>query len=165
MICPEHPVDCDRCPYTPPDRRRTQVKNKPCDVIDRVTDARIFEQTLQSAGDRSPLFWSGAPVLEAYGEHQIAFTYLNTGYEIARLEVPKWVADDTAAMNTAHALAFDQAQRGRGYPVALAEAHEAAVVRGADRAAFFTVLQRKLAKDGHRIALSRKELRKRRALV
>lgn len=164
MICPEQPVDCDRCPYTPPNTRRTAIKTKPCDVIDRVTDGRIFSETLQP-GERSPLFWSGAPVLEAYGEHQIAFCYLDTGYEIARLEVPKWVADDPEAMRTAHALAYDQAVRGRGYPVALAEAHEAAVVRGADRNAFFTVLQRKLARDGHRIALSRKELRKRRAMA
>lgn len=164
MICPEHPVDCDKCPYTPPDTRRTAFKHKPCDVVDRVTDAKIFGRHL-TPGERSPLFWSGAPVLDAYDEHQIAFCYLNTGYEIARLEVPAWVANDTKAMQTAHALAFDQATRGRGYPVALAEAHEAAVVRGSDRAGFFTVLQRKLAKDGHRIELSRKELRKRRALA
>lgn len=164
MICPEQPVDCDRCPHHPPEIRRTAYKDKPCDAIDRVTDGKIFARTLQP-GERSPLFWSGAPVIEAYGEHKIAFCYLATGHEIARLEVPAWVAHDPSTMSLAHALAYDQAVRGRGYPVALAEAHEAAVVRGADREAFFSLVTRRLAKDGHRITMSRKQMRKRGALV
>jgi hypothetical protein len=68
-------------------------------------------------------------------------------------------------MSFAHAVAYDQAQRGRGYPVALAEAHEAAVVRGADREAFYALVARRLAADGHRVAMSRKQVRKRGALV
>ena len=164
MVCPENPVNCDACPHHPPDVRRTAWPHKPCDAIDRVIDQRLFSPQLRP-GERSPLFWSGAPVLEAYGEHRVAFCYLDTGYEIARLEVPAWVARDPSAMSLAHAVAFDQAQRGRGYPVALAEAHEAAVVRGADREAFFALVTRRLAADGHRVAMSRKQLRKRGALV
>jgi hypothetical protein len=164
MICPEHPVDCDRCPFTPAGMRRTQVKDKPCDAVDRLTDQRLFAR-IMNPGERSPLFWSGAPVLEAYAEHPVAFCYLDTGYEIARLEVPAWVATDPNTMSLAHAVAYDQAVRGRGYPVALAEAHEACVVRGADREAFFALVSRRLAKDGHRITMSRKQLRKRGALV
>ncbi len=164
MICPEQPVDCDRCPHHPPDVRRTAFKQKPCDAIDRVNDRRLFARML-TPGMRSPLFWSGAPVLEAYGEHRIAFCYLDTGYEIARLEIPAWVAHDARALSLTHALAYDQAVRGRGYPVALAEAHEAAVVRGADREAFYALVARRFARDGHRISMSRKQLRKRGALV
>jgi hypothetical protein len=165
MICPEQPVDCDKCPHHPPEVRRTAFKTKPCDVVDRVTDRRVFARVLGRPGFRSPLFWSGAPVLDAYGEHKIAFCYLDTGYEIARLEVPAWVAHDEKAMSLTHALAYDQAVRGRGYPVALAEAHEAAVVRGADREAFFALVARRFARDGHRISMSRKQLQKRGALV
>ncbi|MFN2640764.1 MAG: DNA double-strand break repair nuclease NurA [Actinomycetota bacterium] len=164
MICPEHPVDCDRCPFTPAGLRRTQVKDKPCDAVDRLTDQRLFARFL-TKGERSPLFWSGAPVLEAYGEHRIAFCYLDTGYEIARLEVPAWVANDPRVMSFAHAVAYDQAVRGRGYPVALAEAHEACVVRGADREAFFALVTRRLVRDGHRVSMSRKQVGKRGALV
>ncbi len=163
-VCTENPVDCDRCPYTPPGTRPSAVHDKACDVVDRVTDRRLFGDLL-AAGERSPLSWSGAPVLEAYGEHRIAFCYLNTGYEMARLELPAWVALDPAAMTLAHALSFDQAQRGRGYPVALAEAHEHAVVRGADREAFFALVARRLVRDGHRVSMSVKQLRKRGALV
>lgn len=164
MICPEHPIDCDRCPFTPPGIRPGAVHDKPCDAVDGTGDRAIFQRVLQP-GERSPLFWSGAPVLQAYGEHQIAFCYLNTGYEIARLEVPAWVALDADAMRTAHAISLDQATRGMGYPVALAEAHEAAVVRGADREAFFALVSRRLARDGHPVLWSRKAFRKRGALV
>ena len=41
-----------------------------------------------------------------------------------------------------HALCFDQSCKGDGYPVALAEAHEQAIVRGAERAAFFHLMER-----------------------
>lgn len=164
MICPEEPVDCDRCPFTPSGMRPGAVHDKPCDAVDRLTDRRIFTRLL-SVGERSPLFWSSAPVLEAYGRHRIGFCYLDTGYEIARLEVPAWVAEDAAACSLAHAVAFDQAQRGLGYPVALAEAHEAAVVRGADREAFYALVSRRLVRDGHPVLMSRKQLRKRGALV
>jgi NurA domain-containing protein len=164
MACPEHPVDCDRCPFTPPGMRRTAVHDKPCDVVDRVTDAAMFRRLL-AHGERSPLFWSSAPVLEAYGRHRVAFCYLHAGHEIARLEMPAYVAESRRLVDLAHWIVMDQAERGRGYPVALAEAHEQAVVRGADRYAFFALVARRFARDGHPIVLSRKELRKRGALV
>jgi hypothetical protein len=164
MICPEQPVDCDRCPFTPRGMRPGAVHDKPCDAVDRLTDRAIFSRLL-SPGERSPLFLSSAPVLEAYGEHRIAFCYLDTGFEIARLEVPAWVAEDGPAMSLAHALTYDQARRGLGYPVALAESHEAAVVRGADREAFFALVSRRFVRDGHPVLMSRKQLRKRGAIV
>jgi NurA domain-containing protein len=164
MICPEHPIDCDRCPFTPRGTRPGAVHDKPCDAVDRTGDRALFQRLLQP-GERSPLFWSGAPVLQAYGEHQIAFCYLNTGCEVARLEVPAWVALEPEAMSRAHAISLDQARRGLGYPVALAEAHEAAVVRGADRESFLSLVSRRLARDGHPVLWSRKAFRKRGALV
>lgn len=164
MVCPEHPVNCDRCPFTPPGIRRSAFHDKPCDVVHRVGDAALFRRLL-AAGDRSPLFWSSAPVLEAYGRHRVGFCYLDAGEEIARLEVPAYVVESPALMDLAHWAAADQAGRGYGYPVALAEAHEQAVVRGADREAFFALVARRFVREGHRVALSRKQLRKRGALV
>jgi NurA domain-containing protein len=164
MICPEHPVDCDRCPFTPPDKRPNAVTDKPCDAVLRVSDATLFRRTLD-AGERSPLFWSGAPVLEAYGRHRVAFCYLDAGEEIARLEVPAYVAESPELMNLSHWAALDQARRGRGYPVALAEAHEQAIVRWADREAFFRLVASRFVREGHRVVLSAKQLRKRGALV
>jgi len=164
LICPEHPVDCDRCPFTPKDMRPSAVTDKPCDAVLRVTDATMFRRLLK-AGERSPLFWSGAPVLEAYGRHRVAFCYLDAGEEIARLEVPAYVATSPELMSFAHWAAVDQARRGRGYPVALAEAHEQAIVRWADREAFFRLVAQRFVREGHRVVLSAKQLRKRGALV
>jgi hypothetical protein len=164
LICPEHPVDCDRCPFTPPDKRPSAVTDKPCDAVLRVSDATLFRRTL-SQGERSPLCWSGAPVLEAYGRHRVAFCYLDAGEEIARLEVPAYVAGSPELMNLAHWAALDQARRGHGYPVALAEAHEQAIVRWADREAFFRLVASRFVREGHRVVLSAKQLRKRGALV
>lgn len=164
LICPEHPVDCDRCPFTPPNLRPSEVTDKPCDAVLRVTDALLFRRLL-NAGERSPLFWSAAPVLEAYGRHPVAFCYLDTGDEIARLEVPAYVATSPELMDLAHWAAADQARRGYGYPVSLAEAHEQAIVRGADREAFFRLVAQRFVREGHRVLLSAKQLRKRGALV
>lgn len=164
LICPEHPVDCDRCPFTPPNLRPSAVTDKPCDAVLRVSDALLFRRVLE-AGERSPLCWSGAPVLEAYGRHRVAFCYLDTGGEIARLEVPAYVAASPELMDLAHWAAADQARRGYGYPVALAEAHEQAIVRWADREAFFRLVAQRFIREGHRVLLSAKQLRKRGALV
>lgn len=164
LICPEARVDCDRCPFTPAGVRPGAVRDKPCDAVSRITDAMIFRRRL-AVGERSPLAWSGAPVLDAYGAHRIAFCYLNVGHEIARLEFPAYVAESTELTDLAHWIALDQARRGLGYPVALAEAHEQAVVRGADREAFFALVARRFARDGHMVTLSRKQFHKRGAMV
>ncbi len=164
MLCPEHPVDCDRCPFTPEGMRPTAVHDKPCDPVARVTDAMLFRRML-TTGERSPLFWSSAPVLDAYGGHRVAFCYLDAGDEIARLELPAYVANSKELTDLAHWAAADQSRRGYGYPVALAEAHEQAIVRWADRDAFFRIVAQRFVREGNRVALSRKQLRKRGALV
>jgi GNAT superfamily N-acetyltransferase len=164
MLCPEHPVDCDRCPFTPPGQRPSAVPDKPCDPVARVSDAALFRRLL-APGERSPLFWSSAPVLDAYGRHAIAFCYLHVGEEVARLELPAYVARSPALVDLAHWVVLDQARRGYGYPVALAEAHEQAIVRWADREAFFRLVARGLVRAGHGVVLSRKQVRKRGALI
>jgi hypothetical protein len=59
-------------------------------------------------------------------------------------------------------LMLGQVQKGYGYPVALAEAHNQAVVRGGDRARFFALLEQQMIKAGLRnVGTSYKETRKR----
>ena len=164
LLCPEQPVNCDRCPFTPDGMRTTAVHDKPCDPVARVTDAMLFRRLL-NAGERSPLFWSSAPVLDAYGRHRVGFCYLDAGDEIARLELPAYVATNPELTALAHWAAADQARRGYGYPVALAEAHEQAIVRWADRDAFFRLVAQRFIREGNRVALSRKQFRKKGALV
>jgi hypothetical protein len=84
------------------------------------------------------------------------------GTEIARLEFPGWVAEDTSLLETALSLTLAQVQKGYGYPVALAEAHNQAVVRGGDRTRFFALLEQQMIRAGLRnVGTSYKEARKR----
>ena len=157
-LCPENPVDCRRCPH-PKDAL-------PCAPVRRATDASLYARILQP-GERSPVFTARGQatgfsrILARYGEHWVAFFYLHVGAEVARIEFPGWVAEDAALVDRVHAVCLDQARKGRGYPVALAEAHERAVVRGADRQAFLNLLARSVVHAGASAAATRKALAKR----
>lgn len=90
------------------------------------------------------------------------FCYVHVGAEIARLEFPAWVGEDATLLGSALSLVLGQVHKGYGYPVALAEAHNQAVVRGGDRARFFAMLERQMVKAGLRnVGTSFKEARKR----
>jgi hypothetical protein len=125
-----------------------------------VSDAVLFRHILQS-GERSAVFESTSRVLEDYGAHQIFFFYVNAGDEIGRIEVPRYVAEDEKLLNLVHGTIVDQAAKGRGYPVSLAEAHERAVVRGAEREGFYRHLEEVFVRNDIGARVSRKSLRKR----
>jgi hypothetical protein len=75
--------------------------------------------------------------------------------------MPIWVATNPTLLDLVHAIAYDQAQKGMGYPVALAEAHQHAVVRGAERDLFYNMVENVLRRRGVRTSLSPKQSRKR----
>jgi hypothetical protein len=128
VVCPDDTPDCDK--LCPPGKERD------CDTVAGVRDRDLFMDLLES-GERSALFISPSKVVrEHYGEHRVYFFYLRVGDEIARIEVPQWVAENTDLLNLTHSLVFDQCRRGQGYPVVLSEAHEQAVVTAADRENF-----------------------------
>ncbi|MHB0912018.1 MAG: DNA double-strand break repair nuclease NurA [Armatimonadota bacterium] len=147
-LCDRSPIDCDRC-----------EGEKPCDAIGSLTDSGVYRRRLAD-GQRSALFISSSKILEEYGEHAVWAYYLNVGKEVVRVEIPEWVARDARLVDLTHAVACDQAAKGRGYPVALSEAHEHAVVRGADRAAFYSAVERSLVKHGARVTRSLKRISK-----
>jgi hypothetical protein len=94
------------------------------------------------------------------------FFYLNTGTEIGRVELPQWVWEDDDHMERLHSVLWDQCEAGSGYPMVLAEAHEAAVIRGADRSAFYHVIERVLSERGIPVAAtSAKAASKRRPMA
>jgi hypothetical protein len=132
-ICPNKIPDCDRdCP---------PGKERDCDTVAGVRDRDLFMNLLES-GERSALFLSPSNIVkEHYGEHRVYFFYLRADDEIARIEIPQWVAENKDLMNLTHGLILDQCKRGRGYPVALSEAHEQAVVTGADRENFWELVE------------------------
>lgn len=152
------------CAYLAPDcvtHCSGQVERAPCQVLDPLKDTALWAKRLQP-GQRSPLWRSSARIQDYYGDHAIHFCYVHVGSEIARIEVPAWVAQDESMFNTALSLTLAQVQKGYGYPVALAEAHNQAVVRGGDRARFFALLEQQMIKAGLRnVGTSYKETRKR----
>lgn len=153
MLCDEFPVDCDKCSY----KARELVL--PCDAVHLLKDSTVFGERLCD-GERSVLFTSKSKILDDYGEHRVQAFYLNVGKEIVRIEVPMWVAENPKLLDLTHAVCCDQARKGRGYPVALSEAHEHAVVRGADRTAFYEAIQRSFIKHGAKVTRSMKRVSK-----
>ncbi len=154
------------CPYRAPDNgyrcSNLGPGAHPCDdCVGGVLDRDIFARLL-APGERSALFATSSPVVENYyADHGVYFFYVNTGQEIGRVEVPSWVADDEALLGLTHALVGDQCRRGRGYPVALMEAHEQAVVSGSDRRYFVELVEGALQGQGLPVYTSEKERSKR----
>ena len=138
-LCPHDPADCDR--YCPPDKERE------CDTVAGVQDRELFSNLL-GQGERSAVFISQSSIVQKhYGVHQVYFFYIKAADEIARVEIPQWVAMDEKLLNLVHTLVLDQCRRGQGYPVALSEAHEKAVVTGADREEFWQLVESFLVKE------------------
>jgi len=132
-ICPYDPPDCDRYCST--------GEKRDCDTVAGVQDRELFSNIL-APGERSALFISQSSIVRKhYGAHWVYFFYLRVDDEIARVEIPRWVATDESLLNLTHSLVLDQCRRGQGYPVALSEAHEKAVVTGVDRETFWQLVE------------------------
>jgi len=152
-LCPEKVSYCNQCPYT-------ELPELPCAPIEGLTDRNLFSKVLEQ-GEISAVFRSSSKILESYGDHHIYFFYINIGEEIARVEIPKWVAEDNKLLTLVHALVYDQAKKGKGYPVAISESHEQAVVKGRDRNFFFDLIKESMVKADFNVTISRKGLSKR----
>ncbi|NNJ10810.1 DNA double-strand break repair nuclease NurA [Chloroflexales bacterium ZM16-3] len=141
MLCPDVDVDsgkgarCDECSDVADGREPS------CAICQGLVDTDVLAGQL-SEGQRGPLFISMSRInVESYREHTVHFFHMRVGRELARVELPQWVAQDSEQVDLIHALVYDQAARGDGYPVALARAHEQAVVRSADRRTFQSILE------------------------
>lgn len=138
-----------------------QTERAPCQVFDPLRDSTFWATQLEP-GQRSGLWRSTVPILKCYGPHHTYFCYVHMGVEIARLDFPAWVAEDSGLLDLALSLTLTQVYKGYGYPVALAEAHNQAVVRGGDRLRFFALLEQQLIRAGvPNVGISSKEVRKR----
>ena len=140
-------INCDAC--------RTLAGHSPaCDILPNVPDRYLLAEVAQlQPGERTTIYQSRSRILDAYdrdgsGEQRICFFYMSTGTEIGRVEIPYWVATDLDKLDLVHAAIYDQALLGRGYPVALQEAHEAAVLSMADRRTIEHAIDRALAASG-----------------
>jgi hypothetical protein len=149
--CGSTPLVCDVC-------RGAQA----C-ALRGLNDAQLLGRWLER-WDRSGLFRVRSNVHDPfYGGHRVYFFLLNTGDEIARIEIPEWVARDSAAVGLLHAVLVDQCAKGFGYPAVLARADDRAVISLGDRDVLDTLVQQELARQGvvarPSAKLSRKQVR------
>ncbi len=125
-----------------------------------LTDRVLFEPWLQP-GERSALFVNNSPVNRRdFEKHLIHFCYVNVGRadapEIARVEVPNWVAANPPLLDLAHAAIVEQCRAPDGFPYVLVRAHELAVVTREERDAFDQMVQTSLVRHGLFARISQK---------
>lgn len=108
------------------------------------------------------MFKNTAPISLKYPSHlRPWFCYVDVGHEIARIELPQWIAQDAQLLAKTVACIVDQARKGNGFPVCLAEAHEQAVVKGPDRDFFYQCVERCGVQRGRNVVSSQKSMKKR----
>ena len=132
-----------------------------CESLDHLLDVHIGYFFL-APYTRTVVFKHQAKFCDLYPpDVRPYFFYLHVGSEIARVEIPAWIALNNDYVDDIASMILDNSIKGRGYPVALAEAHEQAVVKGPDRDFFYHLIQ-KVGFDRHRhISISQKSAKKR----
>jgi len=93
------------------------------------------------------------------------FFYLNVSKNetipnLARVEVPAWVATNNQALDTLHATIVRQARITGGYPYVLARAHELAIISTEEREAVEMMLAIEMRRQGFSPSLSPKQQNK-----
>ncbi len=128
--------------------------------VERLVDTTIASFFI-AQGERTGVFKNHASISEEYPEvvHPYFF-YLHVGTEIGRVEIPAWIAHDVALTDQIASIIYDQCLKGRGYPVALAEAHEQAVVKGPDRDFFYHLIAKMSLERKRKMGFSQKMLKK-----
>ena len=145
-LCVSNPTECTRrC-----SARRSDLTQ--CDSAAGFDDRELFDALLEQ-GHRSPLYQTGRRASHfaldlAVGTEWSRFYYVNSGAEVARVEVPDWVAEDPELLALGHSMLAKQCELGLGYPVVISEAHEQAVISGRDREEFRKLTLMLMEKNG-----------------
>ncbi len=132
----------------------------------RLTDASLLRSRM-NWGDRSQVYLCARDddVLPEYGPwaDQVCFAYLKTTADgaPARLEFPRWLVEDEAALERALDLVRAECVVGNGYPYAVETADAVAVIGMEDRERFYATFQQFAEKEGLALRYSRKALSKR----
>jgi hypothetical protein len=113
-----------------------------------LSDAQLLGPLL-GRWERSALFRVRSNVHDPYyGEHRVYFFLLDTGDEVARVEVPEWVALDPRKLDWVHTSLVDQCAKGLGYPAVLARADDRAVISPRDRNILDNLIRAEMARRG-----------------
>ncbi|MEM1094830.1 MAG: DNA double-strand break repair nuclease NurA [Bacteroidota bacterium] len=151
-------------------REHAHEQLAPDATLDGLLDRWLFERALPLS-HRSAVFESASHVQTAYSAaNRICYVYIHVPIgerqsEIARVELPRWVADDAAALDLVHAVVLSECEKGRGYPLILSEAHERAVIRSKEKEAFYEMVRLRMEGVGLPLPESRKAQAKRRPFV
>lgn len=121
-----------------------------------ITDTALFSNILLP-GERSAIFRLQSRSADEYKDRKaLHFFYLNVGSTtrpaFARVEIPKWVADNPESVQQLHSTLMEQsALSGQvPYPYPLIRAHEIAVVKLTDHQQLTTMIETELAHQGIR---------------
>ena len=112
MLCEQADADCNRLCTA----RHSDLTS--CDGAAGFDDREFFELLLEP-GRRSPPYRSSHLAARfalglATGQEWSHFYYLNGGAEIARVEVPDWLAEDPELLALSHTMLVKQCQLGLG---------------------------------------------------
>lgn len=134
---------------------------KELEAVNHLVDASIARFFLKPHS-RSIVFKSNAKIGASYAPHLVPhFFYIDVGAEIARIEIPAWIAQDEQKITTVAQIILNQSIKGMGYPVALAESHEQAVVKGPDREFFYYLIIKLGIERKRQLSSSQKSMKKR----
>jgi hypothetical protein len=145
-----------------PSEERLAVKSLAETSYRGLTDRSLFGYV--RPGERSAVFVRGTAANRDFraAGHAVYFFYLNTGADLARVEVPEWVVRQPERLDLVHAAVHDQCRFNNGYPYALTRADEQAVILGDEREALEDMIVRAMARHGLPLPeLSRKAQQKR----
>lgn len=131
-------------------------------LIDNIVDTQVAGFFLNK-NESTILFENHSSIVSEYPDHlKPYFVYFDIGAEIVRIEIPAWIAKEPAKVKLILSIILDQCIKGYGFPVALAEAHEQAVVKGFEREFFYELLQKLSYTYKQKISASQKSMKKRR---
>lgn len=133
---------------------------QPGDFLKNCVDADVLEQWLVPY-ERTTMFVNNGMLAHDYptAVHP-HFYYIHSGAEVARVEIPSWIAHDEQLVTTITSVITDQCIKGDGYPVALAHAHEQAVIKRSDQEVFYRMMYRLSEQKRLPMRMSRKQLKK-----
>ncbi len=136
------------------------------DLFGGLTDTDLFDTLLQP-GERSAVFVDISQHNSSFAgrdpHNEVCFFYLKTGpgeQQLARVDLPMWVADDKAALNAVHALLVDQCAILGSYPYVITRADEIAVVGRRDQEELENRIALRLADLGIHLSPTGKQLAK-----
>lgn len=133
------------------------------DTTTGLTDDRLFRQLL-GPGQRSMVFVDVSQHNDEFRVrdplNEVCFFYLNPGRhgrQVARVDIPMWVAQDQTAVDTVHSLLVDQCAILDDYPYVLARADEIAVVGRKDQESLSLMIENLMQRQGIPGAMTAKQ--------